>query len=168
MMQIETVRARGYELSVGRPESWSFVRRAVPRPVVPRELFAVSNGEVPVQDPASDTPRPMVGRLARDSVLVWCYYQAPDEPKPETRDRIPNYPEFRAPLRYDEAEVRRGEDAREWDPDVFTWSRVGFALEGMQVTVWISAGADASSASVDSLRAVISSIVVSSYEGMST
>jgi hypothetical protein len=147
-------------LTVEYPDDWHFSERPVPNLAVPREMFAIANYPVPEPPKDSDVPRPLVADLSDDAIVLWSYFQTPGDPSPLEDDRIPNYPPYRPPLQFREAEVRAPTDAREWDPGKFTWSRVGFALGEIQVTLWTWVGTSASAKSIETLDGIISSVRV--------
>ncbi|MGH7717324.1 MAG: hypothetical protein ACREON_00565 [Gemmatimonadaceae bacterium] len=147
-------------MKVDRPDDWFWSTKCVPTLRVPRELFGLSNRPItPVPDELEQS-RPMIADLDAGAVFVWCYYQAPDDPDPVSPDRTPDYSRYAFPLRYAEAEVFPGFDAREWKSSDFIWRRLGFHTGVIAVSVFVWEGTGASYEDIKTVQEVTASVAL--------
>lgn len=145
-------------VNVQYPSDWHAVKKCVPKLVIPRELFAISNRPI-VQTPLdSSQPRPMIQALSARDMFVWCYSQVPGDPDPVHPDAVPDYSRYSMPLRYLESEVFPSTDAREWDSSDFLWRRVGFDTDGVVVTVWVWEGTKADAPLISAAEEIVGSV----------
>ena len=151
---------KSFAVAVDYPVDWHFAEKPVPKLVVPRQLFAISNRPIQLTPKTTSQPRPMIRPLDPRAIFLWAYYQAPGDPGPEYEDKIPDYSNFSYPLRYREAEVFSSYNAREWDAAKFSWRRVGYDASGTMLTVWVWEGTQASPMDVATTGTIISTVRV--------
>jgi hypothetical protein len=140
------------------PEGWFFARKAVPKLVVPRELFVAATSELKATPSETSQPRPWVQTLTASDMVVWCYHQRPEDPDPLDPLAVPDYSRFTLPLAYSESEVFPSTDAREWSPAVFLWRRIGFPLGSARVSVWIWEGTRAQNEALQATERLLASV----------
>lgn len=157
-MKTFQTRANSFGVAVQYPDDWHFSETPVPKLVVPRQLFAISNRPIQLTPKTTSQPRPMIRPLDPRAIFLWAYYQAPGDPGPDYADEIPDYSNFSYPLRYREAEVFSSDNAREWDAANFSWRRVGYDIAGTKLTVWVWEGTQASSMDVATISDIISAV----------
>lgn len=145
-------------VQVRYPSAWHFTTKCVPDLVVPRELFGLSNRPIRLTPKGSSQPRPMIDGLDPGAMFLWCYYQAPGDPDPATIDPVPDYRRHRLPLRYEDSQVFRATDAREWKASDFSWRRHGFVAGDVPVTIWTWEGTRADSAAISAAEAIIATV----------
>ena len=146
-------------LSFSYPADWYQAAKPVPKLLVPRQLFGVSNRPIVSPPAASSQPRPVIADLDPAAMFVWCYYQVPGDPVPADPDPLVDNGRFDLPLQYEQTIVAPAFAAREWDPSKFTRRRIGFRRGSIEVSVSIWEGTRASSADVDKAASVLESIL---------
>lgn len=160
-MPRETLHMLSRQVQVDYPADWFVSGKCVPKLVIPRELFAISNRPIKTVPRSSSQPRPMIASLDRGAVVLWAYFQIPDDPTPELEGGIPDYRGFSYPFEYAEAEVFAGHNAREWKASDFIWKRLGWGSSNSQFTLWIWEGVDVRPQVVQSAREIVGSVRIS-------
>jgi hypothetical protein len=151
----------GRSIQGSYPDDWHLIPKAVPKLVVPRELFAVSNRPMQPVPTDSSQPRPMIASLDDGALVIWCYYQVPGDPDAGRPDPTPDYKGPSYPLAFGRSEIMDPSDAREWESSRFLWRRLGVAHNGAKITLWIWQGTNCSSSVLAQAEQVLRSIRIS-------
>jgi hypothetical protein len=147
----------GPTLTVAIPDDWYFVDRPVPNLKIPHELFAVANRPLSLQrDP--ERSRPDLTGLGSDAIVLWAYYQAPNDPNWHPVDTLPDYSRYRMPFRYRDTEAVPSSQVREWTSDEFVWRRIGITHGNTWLTVWIWEGIHSGPDTTDRADAILQSM----------
>jgi hypothetical protein len=147
----------GPAVAVSYPSSWALVDHCVPALVVPRQLFALCNRPLPLQ---ADSHRafPALASLPLDAILIWCYYQPPDDPLGTGDLGMPDYPTT-LPIEYPGGELHPPTDARNWSSD-FIWRQLGVSSGDTWITLQVWQGAQAAAADIGTATDIIGSLTL--------